>query len=108
MVDKIAHMSYKCKLRNGEEVPYGGQRERLQGGPGPAAAAHPLQEGQSGNPGGRSTRSLPALLADAINETVVATIDGRRRKLTKRAAIVTQMVDKSASADLRSTKCCST
>ena len=32
------------------------------------------------------------------------TIDGRRRKLTKRAAIVTQMVDKSASADLRATK----
>ena len=31
-------------------------------------------------------------------------IDGRRRKLTKRAAIVTQMVDKSASADLRATK----
>ena len=32
------------------------------------------------------------------------TIDGRRRKLTKREAIVTQMVDKSASADLRATK----
>jgi len=26
--------------------------------------------------------SLPALLADALNETVVMTIDGRRRKLT--------------------------
>ena len=32
------------------------------------------------------------------------TIDGRRRKLTKREAIVTRMVDKSASADLRATK----
>ena len=32
------------------------------------------------------------------------TIDGRRRKITKREAIVTQMVDKSASADLRATK----
>ncbi len=32
------------------------------------------------------------------------TIDGRRRKITKRDAIVTQMVDKSASADLRATK----
>ena len=31
-------------------------------------------------------------------------IDGRRRKTTKRGAIVTQMVDKSASADLRATK----
>jgi len=44
------------------------------------------------------------LLADALNETVVMTIDGRRRKLTEREAIVTQMVDKSASADLRATK----
>jgi hypothetical protein len=32
------------------------------------------------------------------------TIDGRRRKITKREAIVTQMVDKSAGADLRATK----
>ena len=32
------------------------------------------------------------------------TIDGRRRKITKREAIVAQMVDKSASADLRATK----
>jgi hypothetical protein len=53
--------------------------------------------------GGR-TKSLPALLADALNETVVVTIDGRRRRITKREAIVTQMVDKSASADLRATK----
>jgi hypothetical protein len=44
------------------------------------------------------------LLADALNETVVVTIDGRRRTVTKREAIVTQMVDKSASADLRATK----
>ena len=63
-----------------------------------------FQKGQSGNPGGRSTKSLPALLADALNETVVVTIDGRRRTITKREAIVTQMVDKSASADLRVTK----
>jgi len=31
---------------------------------------------QSGNPGGRRARSLPALLADALNETVVR--DDRR------------------------------
>jgi hypothetical protein len=43
-------------------------------------------------------------LADALNETVVMTIGGRRCKITKREAIVTQMVDKSASADLRATK----
>ena len=31
----------------------------------------------------------PALLSDALNETVVMTIDGRRRTITKREAIVT-------------------
>src|SRR5467141_2332552 len=73
-------------------------------GPGRPPLHTRFQKGQSGNPGGRSTKSLPALLADALNETVVVTIDGHRRKITKREAIVTQMVDKSASADLRATK----
>ena len=73
-------------------------------GPGRPPLHTRFQKGQSGNPGGRSTKSLPALLADALNETVVMTIDGRRRTITKREAIVTQMVDKSASADLRATK----
>src|SRR6266446_8767465 len=72
---------------------------------GPCRRLHTrFKKGQSGNPGGRSAKSLPALPADALNETVVVTIDGRRRKITKREAIVTQMVDKSASADLRATK----
>jgi hypothetical protein len=75
-----------------------------QVGPGRPPLHTRFQKGRSGNPGGRSTKSLPALLADALNETVVVTIDGRRRTITKREAIVTQMVDKSASADLRATK----
>ena len=66
-----------------------------QVGPGRPPLHTRFRKGQSGNPGGRSTKSLPALLADALNETVVVTIDGRRRKITKREAIVTQMVDKS-------------
>ena len=73
-------------------------------GPGRPPLHTRFQKGQSGNPGGRSAKSLPALLADALNETVVVTIDGRRRTITKREAIVTQTVDKSASADLRATK----
>src|SRR5258707_1251385 len=75
-----------------------------QVGPGRPPLHTRFKKGQSGNPGGRSPKSLPALLADALNETVVVTIDGRRRTFTKREAIVTQMVDKSASADLRATK----
>jgi hypothetical protein len=43
-------------------------------------------------------------LVAALNEKVYVTIDGKRRKITKREAIVTQMVDQSASADLRATK----
>src|SRR6201997_1135057 len=63
-------------------------------GPGRPPLHSRFRKGQSGTPGGRSSKSLPALLADALNETVVVTIDGRRRKLTKREAIVAQMVDK--------------
>ena len=73
-------------------------------GPGRPPLHTRFQKGQSGNPGGRRTKSLPALLAYALNETVVVTIDGRRRELTKREVIVARMVDKSASADLRATK----
>jgi len=65
-------------------------------------------KGQSGNPGGPRGRpgknNLSALLLAALDEPVTLTIDGHRRKITKREAIVTQMVDKSASADLRATK----
>ena len=67
-----------------------------------------FRKGQSGNPRGARARrgkdSLPALLVAALDEPVYVTINGRRRKITKREAIVTQMVDKSASADLRATK----
>jgi hypothetical protein len=73
-------------------------------GPGRPPLHTRFKKGQSGNPGGRSTKSLPALLADALNETVYVTINGRRRRITEREAIVAQMVDKSASADLRATK----
>ena len=73
-------------------------------GPGRPPLHSRFKKGQSGNPGGRSAKTLPALLAAALDETVYVTTNGRRRKLTKREAIITQMVDKSASADLRATK----
>jgi hypothetical protein len=63
-----------------------------------------FRKGQSGNPGGRSKKNLPALLADALNEPVFVTIDGERRKITKREAVVHQLVNKSTTADLRATK----
>src|SRR5215510_1722346 len=73
-------------------------------GPGQPPLHTRFKKGQSGNPGGRSKKQLSALLADALNEPVFVTIDGERRKTTKREAAVLQLVDKSTSADLRATK----
>jgi uncharacterized protein DUF5681 len=73
-------------------------------GPGRPPLHTRFKKGRSGNPGGRSAKTLPALLAAALDETVSVTTNGRRRKFTKREAIVTRMVDTSASADLRATK----
>jgi Family of unknown function (DUF5681) len=73
-------------------------------GPGKPPLHTRFKKGQSGNPGGRSPKNLATLLADALNEKVYVTIDGKRRRITKREAIVTQMVNKSTSADLRATK----
>jgi Family of unknown function (DUF5681) len=73
-------------------------------GPGRPPLHTRFRKGQSGNPGGRSKKNLPALLADALNEPIFVTIDGERRKITKREAVVHQLVNKSTSADLRATK----
>jgi hypothetical protein len=73
-------------------------------GPGRPPLHTRFRKGQSGNPGGRSKKKLHALLADALNEPVLVTIDGERRKITKREAVVHQLVNKSATADLRATK----
>jgi ribosomal protein L17 len=87
-------------MAKAKEAAYGGRPARLQGGP-------PLhtrfQKGQSGNPGGRSQKKLHALL-DALSEQVFVAIDGERRKITKREAVVHQLVNKSATADLRATR----
>src|SRR6516225_4303171 len=63
-----------------------------------------FKKGQSGNPRGPRPKNLPALLIEALNEPVMATIDGEQREITKREAVITQLVNKSAAADLRATK----
>ena len=65
-----------------------------------------FKKGQSGNPRGRppSSKNLTILLNDALNETVAITENGRRRKITKREAVIKQLVNKSASSDPRSLK----
>ena len=47
-----------------------------------------FKKGQSGNPRGPRPRNLPALLIEALNETVTATIDGEQREITRREVVV--------------------
>src|ERR1700750_2469531 len=61
-----------------------------------------FRKGQSGNPKGRTAgdKNLSTLLREALNEHVVVTDNGRRRKITKPKATVTQPVNRSASRAL--------
>jgi Family of unknown function (DUF5681) len=73
-------------------------------GPGKPPLHSRFKKGQSGNPRGRRAKNLPALLVEALNQPVAVTENGRRRLVTKREAVIAQLVDKSAAADLRATK----
>src|SRR5215831_1580131 len=59
--------------------------------------------GQSGNPRGRppGAKNMKTLLTKALNELVVVTENGGRRKVSKREAIVTQLVNRAAKADYK-------
>jgi hypothetical protein len=65
-----------------------------------------FQKGRSGNPKGRpkGSKNLATLLNQALDEKVMVTEDGRRRRVTKRELVINQLVNKSASADLRAIK----
>ena len=65
-----------------------------------------FQKGRSGNPRGRpkGSKNFATLLAEALDEKVQVTEDGKRRRVTKRELVVKQLVNKSAAADLRAIK----
>jgi hypothetical protein len=65
-----------------------------------------FQKGQSGNPRGRpsGSKNLKTLLSEALNQRVIVAENGGRRKITKREAIVIQLVNRSATADPRALK----
>ena len=63
-------------------------------------------KGQSGNPRGRppSAKNFKTLLNEALNQPLIVTENGGRRKVSKRQAIITQLVNRSATADFRAMK----
>jgi Family of unknown function (DUF5681) len=65
-----------------------------------------FKKGQSGNPRGRpsGSKNLTTLLGEVLNELVVVAESGGRRKITKRRAIIMQLVNQAAKADWRATK----
>ena len=65
-----------------------------------------FQKGQSGNPRGRpcGAKNLKTRVREALKEPVLVTENGRRRTVTKGEAIITQLVNRAANADLRAIK----
>jgi hypothetical protein len=65
-----------------------------------------FRKGQSGNPKGRTAgdKNLSTLLSEALNEHVIITENGGRRKISKRQAIVKQIVNQAAKGDWRVAK----
>ena len=65
-----------------------------------------FQKGQSGNPRGRpcGAKNLKTRVREALKEPVLVTENGRRRTVTKGDAIITQLVNRAANADLRAIK----
>jgi Family of unknown function (DUF5681) len=63
-----------------------------------------FKKGHSDNSRGRPPKNLAALLAASLNEKVTVTENGKRRQITTREAVIAQLVNKSASAELRATK----
>jgi hypothetical protein len=62
-----------------------------------------FKKGQSGNPAGRpkGSRSMPTLLAQELNKSVRVVQNGRSKRITKKQALLIQMVNKAASGDFR-------
>ena len=65
-----------------------------------------FKKGRSGNPRGRpnGSKNLSTLLSETLSESVIVAENGGRRTISKRRAIITQLVNRSAKGDLRALK----
>ena len=65
-----------------------------------------FKKGRSGNPKGRpgGAKNLSTVLSEALNERVIIAENGGRRKITKRQAIIKQIVNQAAKGDWRAAK----
>jgi hypothetical protein len=65
-----------------------------------------FRKGQSGNPKGRTAgdKNLSTLLSEALNEHVIITENGGRRKISKRQAVIKQIVNQAVKGDWRVAK----
>jgi hypothetical protein len=65
-----------------------------------------FKKGNNANPRGRprGSKNLATLLDQALDTPVEIVEDGTRRRRIKRDVVIAQLVDRSASADLRATK----
>ena len=90
---------------NGTDTPAAEEGEERVGKGRPPRATR-FRPGQSGNPRGRPRRArgLGGLLATALREKVEAKENGRKRRLTKLEAAVTQLVNRAAKGDQRATQ----
>ena len=65
-----------------------------------------FQKGVSGNPRGRpkGARNLSTVVAAALNEKVLITENGRKRRISKFEAAVKQLVNRAAGGEARATQ----
>src|SRR5215472_2324138 len=67
-----------------------------------APASRKVNPATRGRPSG--SKNLSTLLSEALNEPVIVTENGRRRKVSKQQAIIKQLVNQSTNGDWRAFK----